>query len=48
MLTHEPKTKQVDALANQLKDEFGICQWRHWNWGRICDGFSESRFINDE
>ncbi len=23
-VTHEPKTKQVDALANQLKEEFGI------------------------
>jgi len=23
-VTHEPKTKQVDALAKQLKDEFGM------------------------
>ena len=47
-VTYEPKTKYVDSLTNQLKDEFGTVSGVHWYWRRICYGSCKSSFIDDE
>ncbi len=44
-VSHEPKTKQVDQLAGQLKAGIRNHQWNYRYWRRIRNGSGQGRFL---